>query len=85
MIERKRGHIVAISSLAGLLGLPRAISYCATKYGVRGFMNALYVELCADQNEKIVNLTTVFPCFISTRKEIDFVFKSFGYGCHQKL
>ncbi len=73
---------MAISSVAGLLGLPRAISYCATKYGVRGFMNALYIELSVDQNEKIVNLTTVFPCFISTRKEIDFILDSSGYGWH---
>lgn len=37
MIERKRGHIVGISSLAGKTTFPCAIAYAATKHGVRGF------------------------------------------------
>ncbi|MBI3824261.1 MAG: SDR family NAD(P)-dependent oxidoreductase, partial [Planctomycetes bacterium] len=34
MIERRRGHIVGISSLASLYGLPRMMGYCASKAGV---------------------------------------------------
>src|SRR5215213_9812883 len=34
MIERKRGHIVAMSSLASFGGVPRMLAYCASKSGV---------------------------------------------------
>ena len=70
MIERQRGHIMAISSISAYIAIPRAISYTATKFAVRGFMSALYDELCIDKNDKFVNLTTVYPSFINTRKEL---------------
>lgn len=68
MIERKRGHIVGLSSLAGKIALPLGISYTATKFGVRGFMSALYDELCAFDHDEYVKVTTVFPSFVNTRK-----------------
>lgn len=70
MIEKKRGHIVAISSLGGKVSFPLACVYCATKFGVKGFMGALYDELCVDDSDEFVKVTTVFPSFISTRKEL---------------
>ena len=42
-------HIVNLSSLFGLLGVPSQTSYCATKFAVHGFSEALWVEL-RDQN-----------------------------------
>lgn len=36
MIEKNHGHIVALSSLAGLGGLPNLVPYCASKFAVRG-------------------------------------------------
>jgi NADP-dependent 3-hydroxy acid dehydrogenase YdfG len=33
MIERKRGHLVGISSIASYRGLPRMLAYCASKAG----------------------------------------------------
>ena len=69
MIERKRGHIVGISSLGGKITFPY-IGYTASKFGVKGFMGGLYDELCAEKNDKIINVTTVYPSFISTRKEL---------------
>lgn len=33
-------------------------------------MNALYDELCAFDHDEFVNLTTVYPSFINTRKEL---------------
>lgn len=70
MIEQKRGHIVAISSLGGKISFPLACAYCATKFGVRGFMWALFDELCIDNHDRFIKLTTVYPSFISTRKEL---------------
>jgi all-trans-retinol dehydrogenase (NAD+) len=70
MIERKRGHIVAISSVSGKITFPPAITYCASKFGVRGFMSALYDELCLKDHDEFIKLTTVYPAFINTRKEL---------------
>ncbi|CRK91790.1 CLUMA_CG005421, isoform A [Clunio marinus] len=70
MIENRRGHIVAISSLGGKIAFPLACAYCATKFGVRGFMEALYDELCVDNYETFIKTTCVFPAFVNTRKEL---------------
>ncbi|MBN1537028.1 MAG: SDR family NAD(P)-dependent oxidoreductase [Anaerolineales bacterium] len=45
MIERCRGHIINIASLAGLIGMPTYSVYAATKFGLRGFNEALRREL----------------------------------------
>lgn len=45
MIERKGGHLVAISSMASYRGLPRMAGYCASKSGVNGLMEGLRMEL----------------------------------------
>ena len=37
MIERRRGHLVFISSLAGKAASPASSIYSATKFGLRGF------------------------------------------------
>lgn len=38
-------HVVNLSSMFGLIGLPTQSSYCATKFAVRGFSEALWAEL----------------------------------------
>ncbi|HKP56881.1 MAG TPA: SDR family NAD(P)-dependent oxidoreductase [Polyangiales bacterium] len=50
-------HVVNVSSMAGLLGLPMQSSYCATKAAVRGFTQSLAAELCGTH----VGVTAVFP------------------------
>lgn len=45
MMERKRGHLVGISSLAGLLPLPGNSAYCATKSFVAMFLNSLRLDV----------------------------------------
>jgi 3-oxoacyl-[acyl-carrier protein] reductase len=45
MLENKRGRFVALSSISGTLGTPRLAAYCASKWGVLGFMKALAEEL----------------------------------------
>ena len=44
MLERKRGHIVNIASLAGKVGVPFELPYCATKAGLIHFTEALRSE-----------------------------------------
>lgn len=45
MIARNEGHIVALSSCAGLFGLPNLVPYCGTKFAVRGLMEVSKCEL----------------------------------------
>ena len=44
MLERGRGHVVNIASLAGKMPAPCLASYSATKHGVVGFTHALRAE-----------------------------------------
>ena len=45
MIERRRGHIVTIGSIAGRIGSPFEAVYAATKFAGVGLTEALVVEL----------------------------------------
>lgn len=65
MIERNRGHIASVSSFAGLVGLPTAICYTASKFGVRGFIEGLSLDLY-HRNIHTVKTTCIFPYFVDT-------------------
>jgi len=56
------GHIVNISSLFGLIGLPTQSSYAASKFAVRGFTESLRTELA----EHRIGVTSVHPGGIKT-------------------
>ena len=61
MVDRKRGHLVFVSSLGGKMlsvGLPL---YAATKFGLRGFALALRHELVPQG----VGVSTVFPGIVA--------------------
>lgn len=55
-------HIINISSIAGLLGNPTISGYNASKFGVRGFSEALFKELRYEG----IKVTCVFPGSIDT-------------------
>ena len=59
-----RGRIVAISSLAGLVGVPTRTGYSASKHAMFGFFDSLRIELA----DKGVSVTVVAPDFV--RSEI---------------
>jgi NAD(P)-dependent dehydrogenase (short-subunit alcohol dehydrogenase family) len=61
-VERGSGHIVNISSIAGWTGAEGLSSYCASKFGLRGFGTSL----AADLRGTGVNVTNVYPCFSRT-------------------
>jgi short-subunit dehydrogenase len=61
MIERRSGHVVFVSSLAGKVPAAGSTVYSATKFGLRGFGDSLHDELHGTG----VGATTVFPGFIS--------------------
>ena len=58
------GHIVNTSSVFGLLSIPSQAAYNAAKFGVRGFTDALRIEL--DIERCGVSCTTVHPGGIKT-------------------
>ena len=58
------GHIVNLSSVFGLLSIPSQSAYNAAKFGVRGFTDALRIELEIDPCG--VSSTTVHPGGIKT-------------------
>jgi short-subunit dehydrogenase len=60
MVERGRGHLLFISSLAGKAATPRTALYNASKFGLRGFAAALR----ADLRDSGVGVSCVFPGFI---------------------
>ncbi len=58
------GHIVNISSLFGLLAMPSQAAYNAAKFAVRGFSEALRIELLISKAP--VKMTVVHPGGIKT-------------------
>ena len=60
MVQRGRGHLVFISSMAGKAAAPGSSLYSATKFGIRGFALCLREDLRAGG----VGVSIVFPGFI---------------------
>src|SRR5262245_40289073 len=62
MIERRRGHLVAISSLASFRGMPLMSAYCASKAGVSSLFDSLTVELRPFN----IQVSTICPGWVRT-------------------
>jgi NADP-dependent 3-hydroxy acid dehydrogenase YdfG len=62
LLAADEGHIVNLSSLFGLVGVPQQSSYCASKFAVRGFTESLRSELVGTS----VGITAVHPGGIAT-------------------
>jgi NAD(P)-dependent dehydrogenase (short-subunit alcohol dehydrogenase family) len=63
MIERRSGHIVNTSSVAGLCATPGMSAYCSTKFAVAGLGESLRAEL----KKYNIGVSTVCPGVIDTR------------------
>jgi NADP-dependent 3-hydroxy acid dehydrogenase YdfG len=62
MKERKLGHIINISSIAGTNGIPNMAAYCATKHAVRGLSQSMFKELRAHG----IKVTCIYPGSVKT-------------------
>jgi short-subunit dehydrogenase len=62
-LKASRGRIVAVSSLAGLVGVPGRTAYSASKFAMTGFFEALRAELKSSG----VSVTTAYPGVVATR------------------
>ncbi len=63
MIERKSGHIINISSVAGREVMPGGAVYSATKFGVRALSDGLRSELSPSHN---IRVTCIEPGAVAT-------------------
>ena len=61
-LKASRGRLVAVSSLAGLVGVPGRTAYCTSKFAMNGFMEALRTELLSDG----VSVTIAYPGVVAT-------------------
>jgi short-subunit dehydrogenase len=61
MVERRRGHVVNLASLAGKLASMYLASYAATKHGVVGFTHSLRSEYA----DEPVGFSAICPVFVS--------------------
>ena len=64
MMEKNSGHVVSVSSIAGLAGTPGMTDYCASKFAAYGFNEALRVEM--RHFKKNVKCTTICPFYFNT-------------------
>jgi short-subunit dehydrogenase len=62
-LKTARGSIVAVSSLAGLVGVPGRTAYSATKFAMTGFFEALRAEVKGAG----VSVTTAYPGVVATK------------------
>lgn len=62
MLERRRGHVVNVASLAGRFATPNASQYTASKHAVVAFSESLYYEL----KPYGILVTVVNPWFTET-------------------
>ncbi len=63
MIEKKSGHIINLSSLAGRIVFPAGSVYCATKHAVTAFSEGLRQELSPRFN---IRVTCLEPGVVNT-------------------
>ncbi|MBK9328160.1 MAG: SDR family oxidoreductase [Sphingobacteriales bacterium] len=62
LLQQNKGHIVNISSVFGLAGMPTNSAYCTAKFGVKGFTDVLKAELMQTN----VKVSSVHPGGIKT-------------------
>jgi short-subunit dehydrogenase len=62
LLKSGEAAVMNVSSAAGLSGFPNKTLYCAAKFGLKGFTESLYSELCGSQ----VHVGCVHPGPIAT-------------------
>eukprot|EP00042_Codosiga_hollandica_P023815 m.96339 g.96339 ORF g.96339 m.96339 type:complete len:326 (-) comp51324_c0_seq1:92-1069(-) len=65
MLERNHGHIVTIASMAGHIGAPGLVDYCASKFGAVGLDEALRLEF-RKLKKTGLHTTCICPSVIDT-------------------
>ena len=71
-LRQSRGRLVAVSSLAGLYGVPGRTAYSTSKFAMNGFFESLRVELSLHG----VSVTVAYPGVVTTE------IRSRGFNAH---
>ena len=61
-LKKTRGRFAAVGSVNGYISLPAAAAYCASKFAVRAFCDALRFEIARDG----VSVTHIAPGFVAS-------------------
>ncbi|MDR3235304.1 MAG: SDR family oxidoreductase [Prevotellaceae bacterium] len=64
MLQRNRGHICNIASMASMISVPKMAAYVASKWAIMGWSDSLRLEM--EQLNKNIHVTTVAPYYIDT-------------------
>lgn len=67
LLEKSKGHIVNVSSEAGLIGSGCRTSYSASKFAINGFSKSLRSEV----KHKGVKVVMIYPGYIQTNIAIN--------------
>ncbi|MFK8054613.1 MAG: SDR family oxidoreductase [Saprospiraceae bacterium] len=62
MLQRRFGHIIAMSSVVGYFGTPKRSTYAASKHALHGYFDSLRFEV----EDEGVQVTLICPGFIHT-------------------
>jgi short-subunit dehydrogenase len=62
MLQRRRGHLAGVSTLASYKGLPGESAYCASKAALNIFLEGLRIQLRSHG----IAVTTICPGFVRT-------------------
>lgn len=77
MKAQQEGHIINLSSIAGLEGMPQVAAYCGAKHAVRGITDSLFREL----RDFGIKVTGVYPGSTQTA----FFDNSQGIDAHENM
>lgn len=62
LLARREAHVLNVCSVLGLVGMPKVTAYCASKFGMVGFSEALRNEL----GRQGLGVTALCPGFVRT-------------------
>ena len=79
MVERKRGHVVVVSSVVGYISSPLRSGYAAAKHALHGFYDAARAELWREG----VRFTLACPGYVKTDVSVNAI--TGGGGRHGKV
>jgi short-subunit dehydrogenase len=68
MVERKRGHLVGISSIAAFGGLPRLSAYAATKAYLMTYLQGVRMDAARHG----IRVSTIHPGYVKSEMTADF-------------
>jgi short-subunit dehydrogenase len=80
-LQRRSGHIIAMSSVMGKIGTPLRSAYAAAKHALHGYFDCLRAEVWKDN----IGVTVIMPGYIRTQVAFNAVTASGGKLNEQRM